>query len=125
MARKEFTYRGKTVQELSELSFDEFVELLPSRERRSAHRYSEEIKKIHAKSKKKDTIKTHHREMIVFPHMVGKILKVHNGKEFVDVHVQPEMVGMRLGQMVLTRKMVKHGGPGVGASKSSTAATVR
>jgi small subunit ribosomal protein S19 len=125
MARKEFTYRGKSVQELSELSFDEFVELLPSRERRSAHRYSEELKKINEKIRKKETIKTHHREMIVFPHMVGKVVKVHNGKEFIEVHVQPEMVGMRLGQMALTRKPVKHGGPGVGASKSSTAATVR
>jgi small subunit ribosomal protein S19 len=57
--------------------------------------------------------------------MVGKVVKIHNGKEFVEVHIQPETVGMRLGQLALTRKQVKHGGPGVGASKSSTAATVR
>ena len=125
MARKEHTYRGHTVEELQELSFDEFVALLPSRERRSVARMGEELKRLYEKTKKKDTVKTHHREMIIFPHMVGKVIKVHNGKEFVEVHIQPEMVGMRLGQLSLTRRIVRHGGPGVGATKSSAAASVR
>lgn len=125
MARKEFTYRGKTPQELKELSFDEFVELLPTREKRSITRMGEELKELYEKTQKKDHVKTHHREMIVFPHMIGKVIKVHNGKGFVDVHVIPEMIGMRLGQLALTRRLVKHGGPGVGATKSSAAASVR
>lgn len=125
MARKEHTYRGKTVKELQELSFDEFVHLLPSRERRTVDRMSEELKQVYEKTKNKDNVKTHHREMIVFPHMVGKVVKVHNGKAFVDVHVLPEMIGMRFGQLVPSRKRVSHGGPGVGATKSSSSVSVR
>jgi small subunit ribosomal protein S19 len=125
MARKEHTYRGKTVKELQELSFDEFVHLLPSRERRTVDRMSEELKQVYEKTKNKDNVKTHHREMIVFPHMVGKVIKVHNGKAFVDVHVLPEMIGMRFGQLVPSRKRVSHGGPGVGATKSSASVSVR
>ena len=125
MARKEHTYRGKTVKELQELSFDEFVHLLPSRERRTVDRMSEELKQVYEKTKNKDNVKTHHREMIVFPHMVGKVIKVHNGKAFIDVHVLPEMIGMRFGQLVPSRKRVSHGGPGVGATKSSASVSVR
>ncbi len=126
MARKEHTFRGKTVAELKELSVDEFAELLPSRERRTYKRsFSEEERKILEKLDKKGKVRTHLREMIVFPQMVDKTVSVHNGKEFVDVIIQPEMIGMRLGQLAFTRKMVKHGGPGVGASKSSTSVSVR
>lgn len=126
MARKEYTFRGKTVEELKELSLDEFVKLLPSRERRTYDRsFGEEERKMLEKLDKKGKIKTHQREMIIFPQMVGKTIGVHNGKEFVDVIVQPEMIGMRLGQLAFTRKMVKHGGPGVGASRSSSSVSVR
>lgn len=125
MARKEYTYRGHTIEELQELGFDEFVALLPTRERRSASRMSDELKQLYEKTEHKDNVKTHHREMIVFPHMVGKVIKVHNGKDFVEVHIQPEMVGMRLGQLSLTRRMVKHGSAGVGATKSSASSSVR
>ena len=125
MARKEYTYRGKTVKELQELSFDEFVHLLPARERRTAERMGEDLKQLYEKTKSKDNVKTHHREMIVFPHMSGKVVKVHNGKQFIDVHIQPEMIGMRLGQLVPSRKRVSHGGPGVGATKSSASVSVR
>jgi small subunit ribosomal protein S19 len=125
MARKEFTHRGRTIEELKSLSFDEFAMLLPSREQRTIRRMNDELKALFEKTKKKATVKTHHREMVVFPHMVGKIIKVHNGKEFVEVHMQPEMVGMRLGQLAPTRRSVKHSGPGVGATKSSASASVR
>ena len=125
MARKEYNYRGMTVEQLQELSFEEFVELLPSRDKRSANRMSDEQKQLYEKTQKKDNVKTHHREMIIFPHMVGKTVKVHTGKDFTDVHVLPEMIGMRLGQLALTRKPVKHGSAGVGATKSSAAASVR
>lgn len=126
MARKEHTFRGKTVAELKELSIDEFAELLPSRERRTYKRsFGEEERKILEKLDKKGKVRTHLREMIVFPQMVDKTVSVHNGKDFVDVIIQPESIGMRLGQLVLTRRMVKHGGPGVGASKSSSSVSVR
>ena len=49
----EFTYRGKTVSELQELSLEEFAELLPSRERRSVKRgFTEGQKKYCMNSRK-------------------------------------------------------------------------
>lgn len=125
MAKKEFRYKGLLPEELKKLSLEELAEILPSRERRSLKRLDEGKKKLLAKIEKKDKVKTHEREMIIIPSMFGKIISVHNGKDFVDVHVVPEMIGMRLGQLVLTRKRLQHSAPGVGATKSSAAASVR
>ncbi len=117
----EFTYRGKTTAELQKLSLEEFTELLPARERRSIKRgFSEEQKKVLQKIKDgKETVRTHHRNMIFLPEMVSKIIEVYNGKEFVKVEVLPEMVGHRFGEFSLTRSRVKHGSAGVGATRSS------
>jgi len=71
------------------------------------------------KNSKKEVIKTHLRDMIVLPDFVGHKIAVHNGKEFVHVTIQPEMIGHYLGEFALTRKEVKHTGPGVGATRSS------
>ncbi len=126
MAKKEFQYRGKTLEELKKLSLEELAELLPARERRSIKRgLTHEEKKLLEKLEKKDKVKTHAREMIILPSMVGKTIMVHNGKSFVDVQIQPEMIGMRLGQLALTRKRVQHSGPGVGATRSSAHVSVR
>jgi len=126
MARKEYTYRGKTLQELQQLSLEEFAELLPSRERRSLKRgLNHQQQRLLQRLQRKDKVRTHARDMIILPTMVGKIISVHNGKDFVDVHIQPEMIGMRLGQLVLTRKRLQHSSPGVGATKSSAHVSVR
>ena len=73
------------------------------------------------RSKGKDSkpIKTHCRDMILLPEMVGLSLLVHSGKEFTSVEVKPEMVGHYLGEFVITNKKVVHGTPGIGASRSS------
>jgi len=65
------------------------------------------------------TIKTHARDMVILPEMVGLKILVHNGKEFVPVEVKPEMIGHYLGEFAITNKPVKHGTPGIGASRSS------
>ena len=57
--------------------------------------------------------------MVVFPDMVGAKVGIYNGKEFVQVEIQPEMMGHRLGEFSLTRKAPKHSGPGIGATRSS------
>ena len=69
--------------------------------------------------KTKDKIRTHIRSMVVLPEFVGKIISIHNGKEFVDVEIAPEMIGHFLGEFALTRRRVAHTGPGVGATRSS------
>jgi len=121
-AKKEFTYRGLTIEELKKLSVDEFVPYLPARMRRTLRRgLTREQNKLlnDIENSKKEVIKTHLRDMIVLPDFVGHKIAVHNGKEFVHVTIQPEMIGHYLGEFALTRKEVKHTGPGVGATRSS------
>ena len=126
MARKEFTYRGKTITELNKLSLKEFAELLPSRQRRTLHRgLSESNKKLLEDIRKHSNVKTHCRDMAILPEMVGKTVKVYSGKEFVPVIIAPEMLGHYLGEFVLTRKKVAHHAPGIGATKSSAALSVK
>ena len=126
MAKKIFTYRGKKLDELKLLSVKELAQLFPSRQRRKLNRgLSENEVNFLNKLKKKDGVKTHLRDMIIFPEMVGKTIKIHSGKEHVPILIQEEMIGFYLGELVLTRKRVGHTGPGVGATKSSSGATKR
>jgi small subunit ribosomal protein S19 len=57
--------------------------------------------------------------MIILPEMVGITIHVHNGKEFVAVEIKPGMIGHDLGEFAITNKPVRHGTPGIGASRSS------
>jgi small subunit ribosomal protein S19 len=126
---REFTYRGFTLEQLQEMSMDEFIMLLPARQRRSLQRgLSPEQRTLLAKVRKAKeamrkgqniTIKTHARDMVILPEMVGLTIHVHNGKEFVPVEIKPEMIGRYLGEFAITNKPVKHGTPGIGASRSS------
>lgn len=123
---REFTYRGYTLEQLQQMSMDEFIKLLPSRQRRSLKRgLTEAQRKLLEKVRKykrlgiSKPIRTHARDMIILPEMVGTTIAVHNGKEFVPVEIVPEMIGHRLGEFAITNKRVVHGRPGVGATKSS------
>jgi small subunit ribosomal protein S19 len=119
---KNFKYRGRTVEELKAMSMDEFITLLPSRMRRSLRRgLSNEQRIILERLRQNDekAIKTHSRDMVVLPEMIGKSLFVHSGNEFVEVRVNEKMVGHYLGEYVITNKPVRHGKPGIGASRSS------
>jgi len=108
---------------------DEFICLLPARQRRSLHRgltpeqriLLEKLRKAREAIKKGENtpVKTHVRDIIILPAMVGTTLLVHNGKDFVQVEIKPEMIGHYLGEFAITNKPVKHGTPGIGASRSS------
>ena len=116
----EYTYRGKTVPELQELSLEEFAELLPSRERRSIKRgFTDGQKKILHEFKEGKKVRTHHRDMIILPEMIGQTIEIHNGKSFMSVDLQPERIGHRFGEFAPTRSKVSHGSAGVGATRSS------
>ena len=123
MARKEFRYRGYTLEELQKMSLAELAELFTARVRRHLKRgLTEQEKKLLQKIRKTPAdkfIKTHVRDMVILPEMVGRTIGVHNGKEFVPVTITPEMIGHRLGEFALVTKQVKHSGPGIGASKST------
>lgn len=128
---REFTYRGHTLEELQQMSMDQFIKLLPSRQRRSLERgltpmqlkLLEKVKEyrayLKAGQRPPKPLKTHARDMVILPEMVGLTIHVHNGKEFVPVEIRPEMIGHRLGEFAITCKQVKHGRAGVGATRSS------
>ncbi len=117
---EEFTYRGKTLEELQNMSRQEFAELLNSRGRRKLQRgLREEEKKLLDKLEEKDTVKTQLRGMIILPEMVGKTIKIYNGQGYLDLEVEPEMLGHYLGEFSKTRKKVEHSAPGLGATRSS------
>lgn len=121
--KKEFMYRGLSIEELQKLSIEELLPLLPSRIRRSLRRglTKRQDKLLHdiEKGEKGDTIRTHLRDMVILPSFVNHIVDVYNGNEFQRINIQPDMVGHYLGEFALTRKKVKHTGPGVGATRSS------
>jgi len=129
MVKKDFKYRGHTLEELNAMSMDELVKILPSRARRSLTRgLNEEQKKLLNKVKKaqqalkdgkKEVVKTHCRDMPILPEMVGLDFEIYNGKEFTRIEIKTEMVGQYLGEYSLTRRPVKHSAPGVGATRSS------
>ena len=124
---RRFKYRGKTLEELLNIQLDEFVQLLPARQRRSLQRgltpaQRKLIAKIRAlrRAGKTDVmLKTHVRDLVILPEMVGMTIAVYNGKEFVPVRIVPEMIGHRLGEFSHTTKIVHHGEPGLKASRSS------
>jgi small subunit ribosomal protein S19 len=126
---KEFMYRGQSLAGLQGMSMDEFINLLPSRQRRSLQRglTPEQrilLEKMRAaqesiKKGKEVKVKTHVRDMIILPEMIGAKIHVHNGKEFVAMEIRPEMIGHYIGEFAITNTPVRHGTPGIGASRSS------
>ena len=121
--KKEFTYRGKSLEEIKQLNLKELSKLLKSKERRYVLRNSQKIeqfiKRVRKKLEKNKKIRTHKREMIILPELVGLNIQVHNGKEFTPVEIISEMIGQRLGEFALTRSKVTHTKAGIGATKGT------
>ncbi len=125
---REFMYRGLKIDQIQQMSMDDFIRLLPSRQRRSLLRGLTDQQKILLErirslrghpGREKEVLKTHCRDMVILPEMVGLTLLVHSGKEFSSVIIRPEMVGRYLGEFASPIKKVVHGTPGIGASRSS------
>ncbi len=129
LAKRQFLYRGKTVDELKRMNMDEFIQLLPARQRRSLkrglpNRHKKLLERLRrsyrARKKGKELIiRTHCRDMIIFPEMVGLTVGVYNGHEFVTYKIYPEMIGCFLGEFSIPTIHVSHGSPGIGATRSS------
>lgn len=130
---KEFTFRGKGLKELEEMTTEEFAKIISSRERRSLLRgfdkpLAKSVEKAIALAKtgkEPKAVRTHKRDAVILPKFVGLKFAVYNGKEFTMFTVQPEMIGHMLGEFALTRKRLQHGKAGIGATKSSTAVNAR
>lgn len=127
MAKKEFRYRGKSVEEIKGISIKEFADIAESKVRRIIIRGFTNQQEILLKKLRKGekNIETHCRDMVVLPEMIGQTIKVYNGKEFVPVLIKGEMLGHCLGEFALTRKNVAHSAPGVGATRSSSNVSVK
>ena len=142
---KEFEYRGVPIADLEKMQLDKVVVMLNARQRRSLRRGVTDGKRrlvARIRAAKKAAaggggggaadaaapaaaaggaggIRTHLRDLIVLPFMVGATVNVFNGKEFKPVEIKPEMIGHYIGEYSLTSRRVSHGAPGVGASRSS------
>jgi len=127
---KRYTYRGVDLEQLLDMSEKQFMELTHARARRRLSRGLKRkqmalLKKLRNAKKnagpleKPEVVKTHLRDMVIMPEMVGSIVGVYNGKVFNQVEVKPEMIGHYLGEFSITYKPVKHGRPGIGATHSS------
>lgn len=121
---KKFLYRGKALEELQAMSMEDFSKLAGSRQRRSLmHGMTKQQKKLIEEVRRwrgKDVvIKTHARDMIIIPEMLGSKIGVHNGKEYKVITIEEAMLGHYLGEFALTRKPVKHSAPGLGATRGS------
>jgi len=125
ITKKQFKFRGKTLEELKAMDVREFAKLLRSRQRRSVLRQFQKVEEFVNRAKvklsKKKPIKTHLRNLVIVPQMVGMRIQVYNGKEFMAVDIVGEMLGHVLGEFALTRGKVKHGSAGVGATKGTRA----
>jgi len=120
---KEFTYHGLSKEELDNISNEKLFKLFTARVRRSLTRgINDDKRKLMEEMKDKNNknpIKTHLRDLIILPYMVGVTVHIFSGKEFVPITITLQMVGHYLGEYVITNKRVNHGAPGVGASRSS------
>ena len=76
-------------------------------------------KKEASGGEKPETVRTHLRNMVIVPEMIGSTVGVYNGKTFVTVEIKPEMIGHYLAEFSITYRPVNHGRPGIGASASA------
>ena len=119
--REEFTYRGFRLEELRKMGMSELVPVMPSRVRRKITRgLTKGEENLLSKFRNGDAkIRTHLRDMVIMPEMIGREVEIYNGKEYLKVEIQPESVFHYLGEFALTRRKVTHGSAGIGATRSS------
>jgi small subunit ribosomal protein S19 len=129
LKKRQFMFRGFSMDELRRMSMDSFIKLLDARRRRSLlrgipKRQKKLLEKLRSarralKKGKNITVRTHVRDMIILPEFIGLQVGIYNGATFIEITIAPEMIGHYIGEFAPTNKVVKHGSPGIGATKSS------
>jgi small subunit ribosomal protein S15e len=134
---RRYTYKGIDLEDLVKLPRENFIKMLGSRARRRLvgrevpHKYIRFYKKCVAAKKdvplgeKPKAVKTHLRDAIILPELVGSVVGIYSGRGFIPVEIKPDMIGRYLAEFSITYKPVKHGRPGIGASKGSSAIELR
>jgi small subunit ribosomal protein S15e len=122
-AFRKFTFRGIELDNLLDMPTADVVKMFNARQRRKFARGIQRgpmtlIKKL-TKAKKECVygekpvaVRTHLRDTIILPEMIGSIVGVYNGKQFINVEIKPDLVGFYLGEFSITYKPVKHGRAG-------------
>ena len=127
--KKQKLFKGRAIEEWKKVDIREFAKFLKSRPRRAILRNSDVINNFIKRNEKKISrnkpIKTHRRDIVIVPALIGLTIGIHNGKEFVPIQIADDMLGHRLGEFAITRKAVKHGASGIGATKSSSSLSVK
>lgn len=121
---KKYTYQGIELDNLKKMPLSDLKKHLPSALRRHINRgFSQEEYDLitHCSQDHADEaiITTKCRNMMVLPVMIGKIIGIHNGNQFVEVEIKPDMISRRFKDLVPTKSSKAHGRPGVGATSSS------
>ena len=114
---KRLTFRGKEIEELVELKQENLWELMSSRVQRKMRRagglrgrYLKLAERVKASKlnlgvgEKPKTIKTHLRNAIITPDMVGGVVAVYSGKEYKEFEIKFDMIGRYLAEFSLTYK---------------------
>jgi len=126
---KEYTFKGKRKEEVAKMTVEELMPLMTSRARRSLRRGvrapNQRLLKSVREHKGEKPIRTHRRDIVIVPELIGKRLAVHNGKDWNIVEINHMMVGHFLGEFSMTRKPVKHSGPGIGATRGTKFISVK
>merc|ERR1712166_152783 len=119
------SYRGIDLDKLLDLSNQDLMELFRARARRKFSRGIKRapitlLKKLRKAKKetpygeKPPAVKAHLRNMVIVPEMIGSVVGVYNGKQFINAEVKPEMIGQYLAEFSITYKPIRHGRPGMG-----------
>ncbi|KAL7008199.1 ribosomal protein S15 [Cystobasidiomycetes sp. EMM_F5] len=146
---KKYQYRGVELDALLDLKPEQFSELVHARARRrfqrglgaKHHRFLKKLikaKKEALPNEKPATVKTHLRNMIIVPEMIGSVVGIvrlpastspspaadsilsaqYNGKTFNAVEIKPEMTGFYLAEFSISYRPIMHGRPGLGATSA-------
>src|SRR3989442_14018589 len=117
---RQFTYRGHNMEEVKQMSMDEFIKLLPSRQRRSLLKGLTNDQRTlleHIRQSRRENgngggktvpVKTHTRDMIIIPEMLGLTLHLHSGKEIFAIEIKPGIIGHFLCEVPITNQKDVH-----------------
>merc|ERR1719231_1499022 len=122
---KKFQYRGVELDKLLDMGNEDLMELFCARQRRKFSRGISRapttlLRKLRISKKecpvgeKPTPVRTHLRNMVIVPEMIGSIVAVYNGKQFINAEIKPEMIGSYLAEYSITYKPIRHGRPGLG-----------
>merc|ERR1712070_698251 len=126
---RKYAYRGIDLEKLVDMQNEDLMNLFCARQRRKFSRGIKrqpitllkklrKAKKETAYGEKPVPVKTHLRNMVIVPEMIGSMVGVYNGKQFINVEIKPDMVGQYLAEFAITYKPIAHGRAGLGATKS-------